>query len=130
MKIGCVVLMGLFSAAALAQTAQSVTVAGEVLNPGTFAIQPTGLTLMQAIALSRGFTQDASQEIEILRRTPGVAGETSKPIIFRVNFKDVMIGKTANVKLEPGDELRISKVPAADSPLIPLSPKPSTTDRI
>lgn len=111
-KLGCVLLIGLFSTVALAQDAQTVTVVGEVLRPGKFDIPPSGLTVLQAVAMSGGLRETANPEIEIVRRTNReevnyrINGKDIRLRVverIRVNLKDVLAGKATNISLEAGD---------------------------
>jgi protein involved in polysaccharide export with SLBB domain len=54
MKLGFLMLIGLLPAAALAQEPQSqtVTVTGAVMKPGTVAVPPNGITILQALELA------------------------------------------------------------------------------
>jgi polysaccharide biosynthesis/export protein len=76
-----------------------IYVTGEVLRPGAFALLP-GMTVLQALASSGGFTQFAREKrIYVLRTINGK--ETKYPF----NYKDAIDGKKPeqNVQLQPGD---------------------------
>jgi polysaccharide biosynthesis/export protein len=76
-----------------------VYVTGEVLKPGAFPLQP-GMTVLQALAISGGFTQFARiKSIYILRTEDG------KQVRHEFNYKDVVKGKKPelNILVQPDD---------------------------
>ncbi|HWR50078.1 MAG TPA: polysaccharide biosynthesis/export family protein [Bryobacteraceae bacterium] len=81
--------------------ARMVYVLGEVSRQGGLPITGTSdLTIMQVISAAGGLTRiAASKEIRILRP---VAGSTGREEI-KVNFKEVLSGKSADVALVPND---------------------------
>lgn len=76
-----------------------VYVTGEVTRPGAYPLLP-GMTALQALTTSGGFTQFANtKKIYVLR---SVGGKQTK---FPFNYKDVVNGKTEDIPLQPGDTL-------------------------
>jgi polysaccharide export outer membrane protein len=76
-----------------------VYVTGEVNKPGAFALQ-SGMTVLQALTSSGGFTQFAKiKGIYVLRTEDG------KQVKHPFNYKDVVSGKHPenNIVLQPGD---------------------------
>jgi polysaccharide biosynthesis/export protein len=76
-----------------------VYVTGEVLKPGAFALQ-SGMTVLQALTSSGGFTQFAKVKGIYVLRT-----EDGKQVKHPFNYKDVVSGKhpELNIVLEPAD---------------------------
>jgi polysaccharide export outer membrane protein len=76
-----------------------VYVTGEVLKPGAFPLQP-GMTVLQALAISGGFTQFARIKGIYILRTEG-----GKQVRHEFNYKDVVKGKKPelNILVQPGD---------------------------
>ncbi|HXM94121.1 MAG TPA: polysaccharide biosynthesis/export family protein [Candidatus Dormibacteraeota bacterium] len=74
-----------------------VFVTGEVIRSGALPLLP-GMTVLQALSSSGGFTQFAKEKaIYILRN------ENGKQVKHLYNYKDVLKGKTEDILLEPGD---------------------------
>jgi polysaccharide biosynthesis/export protein len=76
-----------------------VYVTGEVLKPGAFPLQP-GMTILQALTSSGGFTQFAKVKGIYVLRT-----EDGKQVKHQFNYKDVVSGKhpELNIVLQPAD---------------------------
>ena len=76
-----------------------VYVTGEVTKPGAFPLQ-SGMTVLQALTNSGGFTQFAKTKGIYVLRT-----EDGKQVKHPFNYKDVVHGKhpELNIALEPGD---------------------------
>jgi len=76
-----------------------VYVTGEVTKPGAFALQ-SGMTVLQALTSSGGFTQFAKTKGIYVLRT-----EDGKQVKHPFNYKDVVSGKHPenNIVLQPGD---------------------------
>lgn len=80
-----------------------VVVGGEVRSPGRFAYTST-LTVMEAVALAEGLTDNASEDrILVTRDIDGVSTEITVPL------KLIVSGRAPNFRLWPGD---IVTVPA------------------
>jgi polysaccharide biosynthesis/export protein len=80
---------------------QRVYILGEVTRPGAYPLLP-GMTVLQALSSSGGFTQFANEKkIYVLRR---VNGNQEK---YFFNYKDVLNGKRAdqNIALKAGDTI-------------------------
>jgi polysaccharide export outer membrane protein len=80
---------------------QQVFIMGEVNRMGRYPLSPN-MTVLQALAMSGGFTQFANLgEIYVLRKKAG------KQIRLPFNYKDVVRGHHSeqNVVLEPGDTI-------------------------
>lgn len=74
-----------------------VFVTGEVAHSGALALLP-GMTALQALSSSGGFTQFAREKsIYILRN------ENGKQVKIPYNYKDVLKGKKEDTPLQPGD---------------------------
>jgi polysaccharide biosynthesis/export protein len=70
---------------------------GEVTRPGAMALLPD-MTALQALSSCGGFTQFARvKDIYILRTEHG------QQVQHPFNYKDVVKGKTPDVRLQPGD---------------------------
>jgi len=74
-----------------------VYVLGRVVAPGAFNVG-SNVTLLQALALSKGFTPWAKKNKIVLVR--GVSGKRVK-----INYKKVVAGKQENFTLYPGDTI-------------------------
>lgn len=76
-----------------------VYVTGEVTKPGAFPLLP-GMTVLQAVTSSGGFTQFAKVKGIYVLRT-----EDGKPVKHSFNYKDVVNGKRPglDIQLQPGD---------------------------
>jgi len=77
----------------------NIYVLGEVTHPGKYPLNTT-LTVLQAISLAGGFTNFASQNINVLR----MEGRNQQRII-KLRYKDLVSegGITKNIILRPGD---------------------------
>jgi len=74
-----------------------VFVTGEVAHSGALALLP-GMTALQALSSSGGFTQFAREKsIYILR------SENRKQVKIPYNYKDVLKSKKEDIPLQPGD---------------------------
>ena len=76
-----------------------IYVTGEVLRPGAFPLLP-GMTVLQALSSSGGFTQFARVKNIYVLRT-----ENGKEAKYLFNYKDAIGGKKPeqNIQLQPGD---------------------------
>ena len=76
-----------------------VYVTGEVTRPGAFPLLP-GMTVLQALSTSGGFTQFAKVKSIYVLRT-----ENGKQVKHPFNYKQAVSGKKPeeNIVLEPGD---------------------------
>jgi polysaccharide export outer membrane protein len=76
-----------------------VYVTGEVLKPGAFPLQ-AGMTVLQALTSSGGFTQFAKVKAIYVLRT-----EDGKQVKHPFNYKEVVSGKKPdlNIVVQPGD---------------------------
>jgi polysaccharide export outer membrane protein len=81
-----------------------VTVDGEVVKPGRYAIE-ADLTVTGAISLAGGLTRFGSGTVK-LRRTEAQTGKVS---VVEVNLKDVRNGKKPDVALAPNDVISVSR---------------------
>ncbi len=68
----------------------TIYILGEVANPGAHAIE-RGTTMLQALAQVGGFSQFAATKRIQLRRTD----KSKKERIYKVNYKDILAGKTS-----------------------------------
>src|SRR5262249_46556244 len=88
---------------------QSVLVGGEVRAPGEIPISGS-MTLLKALAMAGSPLSSASSELTIAHRlTPGTTPSGKEPEPQRVNWKDIQIGKTADVQLQDGDIINVPK---------------------
>lgn len=81
--------------------ARRITVIGEVASPGTVVFKD-GITVLDAVLMSGGATEDADMnDTIIVRETP------EREEIIRIRLKDIIKkGKLeSNIKLEPGDKV-------------------------
>lgn len=78
-----------------------VTLLGQVQKPGSFPLSP-GMTLLQAVSLSGGFTSLAHTTRVNLARTTG--GETKTVVI---NVEEIYEGHAQDILLQPGDRLYV-----------------------
>jgi len=83
----------------IGQADRRVTILGEVRNPGVFNLSDDA-TMLEIIASSAGFTQDASaNRIRVIRRTNPI-----NPTIYTVNAERIFKGDLSqNLKLVDGD---------------------------
>ena len=99
------VLVGLLSLAATAQTQQTpltVTVVGAVDKPGIYQMPSTGLTLLQALAISGGLQPTAnSSGAKVVRQAPGAV------LTIPIDLRSILSGKQRDVLLQPGDVISI-----------------------
>jgi protein involved in polysaccharide export with SLBB domain len=117
------VLVGLLSLAATAQTQETprtVTVVGAVNKPGIYQMPTTGLTLLQALAISGGLQPTAnSREAKVVRQAPGAA------LTISLDLRSILSGKQKDVLLQPDDVISIpfsmptSTPRLADPPVTP-----------
>jgi polysaccharide export outer membrane protein len=76
-----------------------VTLLGQVQRPGSFPLGP-GMTLLQAISLSGGFTSIAkADQVTLIRKYQG------KTTTVLVNVEDIYEGRTPDIELQPGDRV-------------------------
>lgn len=79
----------------------AIYVLGQVQNQGRYVVK-SGTTFLQALSLAGGFTPYASRNRVVLRRKrPDGQGETAT----RIRYKDVVVGKQANILLRRGDTI-------------------------
>ena len=85
--------------AGIGQADRRVTVLGEVRNPGVFNLS-NDASILEVIASSDGFTQDASaNRIRVIRRIDPI-----NPTIYTVNAERIFKGDLSqNIQLEDGD---------------------------
>jgi polysaccharide export outer membrane protein len=81
-----------------------VTVEGEVVRPGRYAIEGD-LTLSGAISLGGGLTRFGSNDVRIRRIDP----ETKQTQIIQVDLKEVRNGKQPDPVLLGGDVVTVSR---------------------
>jgi len=81
-----------------------VTVDGEVIKPGRYAIE-SDLTVTGVISLAGGLTRFGSSNVKIRRTDP----QTGKATIIEVDLKDVRNGKKLDVRLMPNDVISVSR---------------------
>ncbi|MGB8321791.1 MAG: polysaccharide biosynthesis/export family protein [Candidatus Acidiferrum sp.] len=74
-----------------------VFVTGEVAHSGTLPLLP-GMTALQALSASGGFTQFAREKNIYILRT-----ENGRQVKHPYNYKDVLKGKAEDIPLLPGD---------------------------
>jgi len=79
---------------------RSVTVLGQVQNPGVFEIPADRqLTLVEAVGMAGGATRISNTKKITLKRSGGK--------VQTVNLKDITAGKTADIVLRDGDVLDV-----------------------
>ena len=98
-----------FGGAALAQ---SDSITGQVRRPGTYPLRESS-SVLKALALAEGLTPSANAQNAVIIR-----GSRQIPI----NVKDVLRGRSPDVPLLDGDELRIPKRTPPSDPGYPLPP--------
>jgi protein involved in polysaccharide export with SLBB domain len=83
-----------------ARVRRSVTVLGQVQNPGVFEIPADRqLTLVEAIGMAGGATRISNTKKITLKRSGGK--------VQTVNLKDITAGKTVDIALRDGDVLDV-----------------------
>jgi polysaccharide export outer membrane protein len=90
---------------------QKISVLGEVFKPGIFALsKPTDI--LEAIALSGGFTQDAKEENVLLIR-----GDKNNPDLIKLDLKSAMnyADLKQNIRLQNGDIVYVPVTFIADA---------------
>lgn len=74
---------------------------GKVSKPGEYRVK-SQLTALQALAMAGGFTAYANERgVKILRR------QGNQDLVLTFDYRGVMAGKAADVKLMPGDRLLV-----------------------
>jgi polysaccharide export outer membrane protein len=81
-----------------------VTVDGEVMKPGRYAIE-ADLTVTGAVSLAGGLTRFGSANVKV-RRTEPQSGQVT---LIEVDLKDVRNGKKPDVPLLPNDVISVSR---------------------
>jgi polysaccharide export outer membrane protein len=82
---------------------KKVTVLGQVQKPGSFSLT-SGLTLLQAVSVSGGFTSIAKTDhVRLTRKTKTGA----KTVVLSVD--SIMEGRTPDVPLQAGDVIFVSE---------------------
>jgi len=79
-------------------------VLGQVNRPGIFEMSPSGIDLLEAIAMAGGYTRIASPERITVRRQ-----DASGDHIFKVNAKRFTKGKGGSFLVEPGDTITVGE---------------------
>lgn len=79
----------------------SIYVEGEVRNPGVYPFQP-GITALNACIMAGGFAKFAAPS-----RATIIRGQGEDRKVMRIDLEDVKKGKTADVKLKPGDMVNV-----------------------
>lgn len=82
-------------------SALSIFVTGEVAKPGSYPLNPLGTNVLQAIAVSGGFSPfAATRRIQVVRRLSSDQAAT-----FTFNYDDLISGRApgANIDLRAGD---------------------------
>lgn len=80
---------------------KSVTLLGQVQKPGSFPLSP-GMTLIQAISLSGGFTSIAqANKVSLSRTTRG------KVVTVTLDVAAISEGRARDVSLQPGDRIYV-----------------------
>lgn len=88
------------------ETKVIVYVLGAVHSPGAIEMTTTlPVTLLAAIARAGGLTDEASKSNIQIRRKDNNGSDT----VIKVNLKDILNGKTADVPLNSGDTINISE---------------------
>jgi polysaccharide export outer membrane protein len=88
------------------ETKVIVYVLGAVRSPGAIEMTTTlPVTLLAAIARAGGLTDEANKSNIQIRRKD----EKGVDSVIKVNLKDILNGKTADVLLNPGDAINISE---------------------
>jgi polysaccharide biosynthesis/export protein len=75
---------------------QRVTIEGAVKKPGVYPVAG-GLSLLQLIAQSGGFDQDAEENVLLFRQLDG------KRAVAKYDLSDIRAGRVSDPKLEAGD---------------------------
>ncbi len=80
---------------------KSVTLLGQVQKPGSFPMSP-GMTLIQAISMSGGFTSIAqTSRVSLSRTTQG------KVITVSIDVAAISEGRAKDIALQPGDRIYV-----------------------
>ncbi len=88
------------------ETKVIVYVLGAVRSPGAIEMTTTlPVTLLAAIARAGGLTDEASKSNIQIRRKDDQGANS----VIKVNLKDILKGKTADIPLYPGDTINISE---------------------
>jgi len=77
---------------------------GQINHPGMFEMSPSGIDLLEAIAMAGGYTRIASPERITVRRH-----DASGDRIFKVNAKRFTKGKGGSFLVEPGDTITVGE---------------------
>lgn len=80
---------------------KSVTLLGQVQKPGSFPLSP-GMTLIQALSLSGGFTSIAQEnKVSLSRTTQG------KVVTVTLDVAAITQGRGKDIALQPGDRIYV-----------------------
>jgi polysaccharide export outer membrane protein len=80
---------------------KTVTVLGQVQKPGSFPLSP-GMTLLQAISMSGGFTSIAQKsKVSLSRATSGKAETVT------INVEAIYTGAEQDIFLQSGDRIYV-----------------------
>lgn len=80
---------------------KSVTLLGQVQKPGSFPMSP-GMTLIQAISMSGGFTSIAqASRVSLSRTTQG------KVVTVSIDVAAISEGRAKDIALQPGDRIYV-----------------------
>ncbi len=82
---------------------KTVTVLGQVQKPGTFPLSP-GMTLLQALSMSGGFTSIAQQSRVNLARN--AQGKSNTVVI---DVEAIYEGKEQDIMLQSGDRIYVNE---------------------
>ncbi len=80
---------------------KTVTVLGQVQKPGTFPLSP-GMTLLQALSMSGGFTSIAQKSRVSLSRA-----NQGKAVTVIVNVESIYTGSEQDIFLQSGDRIYV-----------------------
>jgi polysaccharide export outer membrane protein len=84
------------------------SVLGQVNRPGSYEMpdgSPSGIDLLEAIAMAGGYTRIAAPERVSVRRHTAAAGDQ----IFKVNAKRFTRGTGGSFRVEPGDTVTVGE---------------------
>jgi polysaccharide export outer membrane protein len=96
------------SVSLLSYAKRRFTVLGQVNHPGSFEMpdgNPSGIDLLEAIAIAGGYTRIAAPERITVRRHQNGGGDQ----VLRINGKKVGKGETSSFTVIPGDTITVGE---------------------
>ncbi|MBN2475481.1 MAG: polysaccharide biosynthesis/export family protein [Pirellulales bacterium] len=86
-----------------------ISVVGLVREPGEFELPPSkDMCLLDALAKAGDRTMQIADKVVIRRQIPG----RDEPVVIETSIREAMSNQAANVRLAPGDVVKVEETPA------------------